>query len=70
MSEFKREERYLVLKIKDLRDVPMVIREKLLDAIEEASVYMPERQYVCVESDWPEYEKVWEMIESRSGNKS
>ena len=70
MGEFKREERYIVLKIKDLRDVPTVIREKMIDAIEEASVYMPERQYVCVESDWPEYEKVWEMLEKRVNNKS
>ena len=69
MSEFKREDRYIVIKIKDLKDVPRKFRDELIDKIEHANHYMPEREYVCIESDWPEYEVVWQMIEDRiNGN--
>lgn len=60
MTEFKREERYLVLKLKDLSPgAAQHIREYV------AARNLPNRQYVVVESDWPEYELVWAMIEAR-----
>jgi len=51
-----REQRYYVFKIKDLNE----FQNKLLSVIE-----VPQRNYVVVEDDWPEYEKVWAMIEER-----
>ena len=63
MSDFKREHRYFVFKIKDIEAArsEMPIKEIL----ESISRELPDRQYVVVESDWPEYEQVWGMIEAR-----
>jgi hypothetical protein len=47
MNEFKREERYIVTKIKSGKKVECVV----------------------VESDWPEYEIVWKMIQDRMEGK-
>lgn len=60
MSGFLREERYIVIKRKTL----------LSDAEEMLWEYLgrnriPTVEGVVVESDWPEYEKVWRMIEDR-----
>ncbi|HGP4248532.1 TPA: hypothetical protein ACLM19_004711 [Pseudomonas aeruginosa] len=60
MSEFKREERYLVLKLKDLSPAA---EEHIRQYV--AARNLPNRQCVVVESDWPEYELVWTMIEAR-----
>lgn len=61
MSEFKREERYLVFKLRDMSpSMTQFLREWA------AARQMPARQYVVVESDWPEYELVWAMIEARA----
>lgn len=62
---FKREERHVVIKIKDLKAVGRGI-----SAEEGFRAYL--KQYgitphkcVVVEHDWPEYEHVWKMIQDR-----
>lgn len=57
MSDFQREDRYIVVKRKDL-DVHMA--EGL-----EAYLYhqgIPRRECVVVEPDWPNYEHVWDTV--------
>lgn len=57
MTDFRREEKYIVLKIANLsKREYQEVKETYPLAVTEA---------VVVESDWPEYEKVWEMIEER-----
>ncbi len=58
-----REERYIVLKIKDLEKRSPWLINALKMAVEDLE--LPKREYVVVESDWPEYEAVWSMIEKR-----
>lgn len=68
---FKREERYYVLKISDMRkylsrekfEYVGAIAEKLNAgrAVDGKTVL----QAVVVEHDWPEYEQVWQMIQQR-----
>lgn len=59
-TEFKREERYIVLKRKNLYpEQESFIR----DLLEEMGVLTVE--CVVVESDWPESETVWKMIQDR-----
>lgn len=67
---FKREfDRYLVLKTKDIfSSVPEPLLTRLEDIIEELYNYLPDRNYVVVEDDWPEYEIVWKMIKDRCTN--
>lgn len=57
MSKFVREERYIVLKVNRLCDEDYFAVKGIYD---HAMV-----EGVVVESDWPEYEKVWKMIEDR-----
>jgi len=64
-KEFKREDRYVVLKRKDLDNLPDFLQEDLWDFLSLAEPILPKRQYVVVECDWPEYEKVFKMIEER-----
>ena len=61
MSEFKREDRYIVLKLKRL---PKDEAEYLRDCHPKAMV-----EGVVVEHDWPEYHLVWTMIEHRMAGK-
>ncbi len=68
--KFKREDRYLVLKRKDLERLPVLLQETLWGFLEQAEFSLPKRQYVVVESDWPEYEAVFKMIEERVTNES
>ena len=65
MKTFEREDRYVVLKIKDLETIPTGLMLRLHSILADLNEHLPERKYVCVESDWPEYEKVWGMIEER-----
>lgn len=60
MSEFKREERYIVVKLKHLAGLQVA---PLRNFLRENRV--PTLDCVVVESDWPEYEPVWQMIERR-----
>lgn len=57
---FKREERYIVVKRKSLT----AIQETALRA-HIARLGIETVECVVVESDWPEYEHVWDMIEAR-----
>ena len=57
---FKREERYTVIKHNQLTDAQM---QYLKDCIFGEGI--PTVGCVVVESDWPEYETVWKMIEER-----
>lgn len=60
MREFKREERYIVIKLKPLDDVDIPGLRAYLE-----EHYINTVDCVVVESDWPEYETVWKMIEDR-----
>lgn len=64
LKPFKREERYIVVKIKDHNPDSIL---QLRDRLDELAIGTTE--CVVVESDWPEYETVWAMIEARcNGN--
>ena len=60
MPEFKREIRYVVLKISHMDETQKDILPRLL----EINGFNPVAGLV-VETDWPEYEVVWNMIEAR-----
>jgi O6-methylguanine-DNA--protein-cysteine methyltransferase len=67
MSDFNREDRYFVFKRSDVPASAIPV----LESLRETADYMrgmkgkPPLVCVVVESDWPEYEKVWQMIEDR-----
>lgn len=63
MTDFQREERYVVIKISKMHPHP-AFRIKHLSALkrEHGDALV---DCVVVEHDWPEYEHVWSMIESR-----
>ena len=67
----EREHRYLVCKYKDMlkylsedEQKQLIELAKKIDAGREKDS-REIMECVCVESDWPEYEKVWAMIEER-----
>ena len=75
-NQFKREDRYLVLKITDIDAAlkrGLMSREdiealkKVATAVEESRQIEGKAEFGCavVERDWPEYEPVWAMIEAR-----
>lgn len=71
MSSFKREHRYFVIKLSDVEKLQLGAREIVEANMESADFYMSEhgaqnRQCLVIESDWPEYEVVWKMIENRT----
>ena len=71
-SEFKREERYVVIKIKDLEfNSPSGDKNKRSKELGEwiSRNSLRTRECVVVESDWPEYHRVWAMIEHRMAGK-
>lgn len=57
MTEFKREERYIVVKLKHLNDVEV---SNLRDYLEDVCIETLE--CVVVEKNFPIYEDVWTMI--------
>jgi hypothetical protein len=63
-SEFKREERYIVFKLSKLHTDELV-RQKQLNALNNAFIGDARVDCVVIESDWPEYEPAWAMIEAR-----
>ena len=72
MADFNREERYLVAKRRDIDAVLSTDELSILDSLM-AKVELgrltrnkPQLQAVVIESDWPEYEKAWQMIEART----
>lgn len=64
MSNFQREELYIVLKLSDLTEDEY---NHIEDYIEKCMI--ERRECVVVESDWPIYEQVWDMIEVMERNK-
>ena len=64
MSEFKREERYIVIKLKRLTARQCAMVQRVFPSIELACVTA-----AVVEKDWPEYPMVWAMIEHRMAGK-
>lgn len=70
-TQFKREERYYVFKISDMRKHLSQEKFELVGSIAEklnagrAVDGKKSLQAVVVEHDWPEYERVWQMIETR-----
>ena len=71
---FKREDRYVVLKIKDLREhMPQLMINHLMTIVEEVEARRRSAgklplECVVVESDWPEYEPTRAAIEARIAN--
>ena len=59
-EQFKREERYIVIKRKNLTEKEEFAIRALLEGLDVGTV-----ECVVVESDWPENEIVWKMIEAR-----
>lgn len=70
-QEFKRENRYLVLKRDDiaryLSEEQLISLDEICGVIEawRASEGKTNHGYVVVSDDWPEYETVFQMIEAR-----
>lgn len=64
-AAFEREDRYLVIKYSDLNKVSPEYRLPFKEYLGDVLAEVPHREFVVVESDWPEYEKVWQMIEAR-----
>lgn len=69
MSEFKREDRYIIIKRSDLKKVPVAYCSALVDPMFSLLSHLPRRECVVVEHDWPEYHLVWAMIEHRMAGK-
>lgn len=64
MSDFKREERYIVVKLKDIdQEETEALREFI------QSWQIPTRECVVVEPDWPNYEDTWQAIEDVANGK-
>jgi seryl-tRNA synthetase len=68
-QEFQREDRYIVIKRKDLDTAfRSDVRQQFYTALHRLNchdVLIPQRKFLVIESDWPEYEIVWQMIEAR-----
>lgn len=72
--EFKREERYIVLKRKDVNkalttDLWLHL-EEICDTVNYFRGLKGPLECVVVEKDWPEYEIVWKLIEDRMTNEA
>ena len=73
--EFKREERYIVLKKTDLNNFDLSGRlmknlEEICDTVNYFRGLKGPVECVVVEKDWPEYEVVWKLIEDRVNNET
>jgi len=70
-KEFKREHRYLVLKLKDVDPALSSLEKNILNLIlNKVAEYRdfigkPPLKSLVIEEDWPEYEKAWKAIEER-----
>ena len=70
-TEFKREQRYFVVKVKDAKEYldarQLEKLAEIADTISEGRKKggIPDVECVVVESDWPEYEPTWKAIEAR-----
>ena len=70
-KQFKREQRYFVVKVKDAKEYldtrQLEKLAEIADTISEGREKdgIPAVECVVVESDWPEYEPTWRAIEAR-----
>lgn len=74
-SSFQKENRYIVLKRKDLESLSphtLAVLNSVLELVQHDlnSAGAPKREYVVVESDWIEYDVVWNMIQARMEKKA
>ncbi len=60
VPKFEREERYIVVKRKHLTAIQETALRAHLARLEVETI-----ESAVIESDWPEYEPVWQMIEAR-----
>lgn len=72
MPEFKREHRYIILKLSDVEQaslgtVERAALDRIICIVDAARKYRdkPPLECVVVESDWPEYEPTWKAIKRR-----
>lgn len=68
MSEFTRENRYIVIKRSDLDKLykdPTKYATTFGHALALIVPHLPKRKFLVIESDWAEYEPAWQMIERR-----
>ncbi len=70
MSEFKKELRYYVVKVSDAQQFSDEAKHALENVLYASQIVRklrdaPQIDCVVVESDWPEYEIVWGMIQAR-----
>jgi len=71
MSEFKKEDRYIVIKRADVdRYLSGMEKSQLIGLCHEVAQSReregkPNKCFVVVADDWPEYDLVWSMIEAR-----
>ena len=69
MIPFKREERYWVLKMKDidafLDDHDKKQLDCIMDKVKQGREFQnrPQLRCVCVEMDWECYDQIWDLIE-------
>ncbi|WP_208690938.1 hypothetical protein [Pseudomonas oryzihabitans] len=61
-GEFQREDRYIVIKRKDLEKMTTPMAFSLHELLNK---HLPKREYLVIESDWPEYEPTWAAIQAR-----
>lgn len=64
-GEFQREDRYIVIKRKDLEAAPFKDRVNFLQELAMLEAHLPKREYLVIESGWPEYEPTWAAIQAR-----
>ncbi|MFJ7792279.1 hypothetical protein [Pseudomonas sp. NPDC096950] len=67
---FRREDRYIVIKRSDMEKLPADVRRNFSGRCRRFYEQMliagaPARSFLVIESDWPEYEPSWQMIERR-----
>lgn len=70
VEPFLREDRYIVIKRSDMEKLPIDQRRNFAGRCRALHEQMfiagaPARSFLVIESDWPEYEPVWQMIERR-----
>ena len=68
-AAFEREDRYIVIKRSDMDRIPnQKVVHSFLGALGELSAHsvrIPQRKFLVIESDWPEYEPAWKLIQDR-----
>lgn len=69
-KQFKREDRYIVVKLSDLAKVPVNYHTALVQPLFSLQEHLPRREFLVIESDWPEFEPTWSAIERRVTGKS